>query len=61
MQFEGGISNPVVAAVAVSATLKSRSYPFLFISGIMKPPMEETAAAAEPEIDPKSIQVTVLT
>lgn len=42
-QFDGGISRPVVAAVAVTATLNSRLYPLRFISGIMKPPIKETA------------------
>ncbi|OQC27666.1 MAG: hypothetical protein BWX70_02133 [Verrucomicrobia bacterium ADurb.Bin070] len=51
----------MVAAVAVTATLNSRLYPLRFISGIMKPPIEETAAAAEPEIEPNSMQVRVLT
>jgi len=57
----GGISRPVVAAVTVTAALKSRRYPILFISGTMNPPTEETAAVAEPEIAPKSMQVSTLT
>ena len=61
MMLLGGIISPVVAAVVVTATLKSRSYPWRFISGIMKPPTEDTAAAAEPEIEPKNMQVRTLT
>ncbi len=52
---------PVVAAVDVTAALKSRSYPALFISGIMNPPMAEVAATAEPEIAPNSMQEMTLT
>ena len=61
MMLLGGIISPVVAAVVVTDTLNSRLYPLRFISGIMNPPTEDTAAAAEPEMDPKSMQVRVLT
>ena len=61
MMFDGGMMRPVVAAVVVTATLNSRLYPMRVISGIMKPPTLETAAVAEPEMEPKSMQVNVLT
>ena len=61
MMLEGGITSPVVAAVVVTATLNSRLYPMRFISGIMNPPTLETAAVAEPEMEPNNMQVKVLT
>jgi len=57
----GGIKSPVVAAVEVSATLKALSYPCRFIWGIINPPTDDTAAAADPEIDPNIMQVSTLT
>ena len=61
MMFDGGIMRPVVAAVVLTATLNSLPYPLRSISGIMKPPTEDTAATAEPEIAPKSMQVSTST
>ena len=61
MIFEGGITSPVVAETVVSATLNSFWYPFRSISGSMNPPTLETAAAADPEIEPNSMHVSVLT
>ena len=61
MMLLGGMISPVVAAVVVSATLNSFGYPFRFISGSMKPPTEDTAAEAEPEIEPNNMQVSVFT
>ena len=51
----------VVAALVVTATEKGVAKPRFSISGTMKPPTELTAAAAEPEMLPKSMQVRVLT
>ena len=39
----------------VTEALKSLWYPILFIRGIINPPTEDTAAAAEPEIAPNSM------
>ena len=61
MMLEGGMTSPVVAAVVVTATLNSRLYPMRFISGIMNPPTLDTAAVAEPEMEPNSIQVSTFT
>ena len=61
MMLLGGMSSPVVAEVVVSATLNSLPYPLRVISGIMNPPIDETAAVADPETAPNIMQVKVLT
>lgn len=40
---------------------KSLSYPFFSISGIIKEPIAEVVATAEPETAPKNIQAMVVT
>jgi hypothetical protein len=57
----GGIIIPVVAEVMLTAAEKPRSYPSFLITGVMKPPIAEAAATAEPEIAPKSIAAIILT
>src|SRR5690625_5451808 len=57
----GGISRPLVDAVAVTAALKPRSYPSFVMAGIIKPPTAEAAAAAAPGREPNKVQRTTLT
>ena len=61
MMLLGGIRRPVVAEVVVNATLNGFDYPLSSISGIMKPPIDEPAAPADPETAPKSMHVSVFT
>ena len=53
--------SPKIEPVTVTAVLKFRSYPSFSMVGIMKVPIAEVAATAEPEIEPKSIQDSVFT
>src|SRR5690606_38583911 len=57
----GGIINPVVAEVTLTAAENPGSYPSFFITGVINPPIAEAAAAAEPEIAPNSIAAITLT
>src|SRR5687768_6007456 len=61
MMLLGGMMSPVVADVAVRATEKSRPYPFDVICGIMKLPIDDTAATAEPDTAPNIMHVVVVT
>jgi hypothetical protein len=57
----GGMISPVVALVMFTAALKDLSYPSFSIIGVIKPPIADAAAAAEPEMAPKSMQDIMFT
>ena len=55
----GGIKMPRYPAADDKAVAYSRLYPFLIISGTIRPPIAATAAAADPDIAPKNAQATI--
>ena len=61
MTLLGGMSRPVVAEEMLTAAEKFLSKPSFFMSGAMKPPLAAAAAAAEPEIAPKSMFARIFT
>ena len=52
---------PWVDDETVTATEKSRSYPFPTIIGMRIGPIDEVSATLDPEIPPKNIDATTLT
>ncbi len=57
----GGISDPIVAELAVTAAEKPGSYPAFFIAGIITPPMAAVSAAEDPETPANSTLPPTLT
>ena len=61
MMLLGGMSRPVVDAVTTMEAFSGGSSFRRFMAGTMKLPIDDTAAAAEPETEPKSMHVRTVT
>src|SRR3972149_9034734 len=59
--MSGGMTMPMVEAVASKAAATCGGYPERFISGMVSVPVLTTLAAAAPEIMPKSALATTAT